>query len=141
MLGTEPQVKDVYVATGQVQLVFWPVLNHSASPFVHGAAECIAQQDMNAFWEVHDYFFANQGDLWSASRDYYVNVAVLMGVDQAEFEQCYDSGEGINAVQALDAIRRERGVFSQPTFDVNGEFFLGSQPFSVFAEIFDSLLQ
>lgn len=141
MLGTEPQVKDVYVSTGQVKLVFWPVLNHSGSPFVHGAAECIAQQDINAFWEVHDYYFQNQGDLWSATRDYYINSAVLVGVDQAEFERCYDSGEGIAAVQALDEIRRDRGVFSQPTFDVNGQIFLGAQPFQIFAELFEGMLQ
>ena len=41
------------------------------------------------------------------------------------FEQCYDDGSGLARVQALDALRRERGITSQPVFDVNGVITAG----------------
>lgn len=141
MLGTEPAIIDNYVKTGQVQLVFWPVLNHgNASTFSHLTAECIAQQSMDAFWQVHHTLFENAGDLWRADRDYFVKTAVEAGVDQSTFEACYDDGSGLEAILALDALRRERSVYTQPVFDINGERLGGAQSYDVFAEAFEQLL-
>jgi len=129
------------VNTGKAKLIFWPVLNHNdPSLYSTAAAECVAQQDMDAFWEIHEQLFQNQQDLWSAGRDYYVNAAVGVGVDQAVFESCYDSGSGISHVTNLDNIRRDRGIYTQPVFDINGQTFFGSQSFETFAGIIDSLL-
>lgn len=149
MLGTEPEIVANYVETGLVKVIFWPVLNHG-SPSVYStiAAECVGRQSEAAFWDMHQRLFENQRDLWSADRDYYVQMAtsatdaapalsagVATGVDQAEFEACYDDPDTLAHVQKLDEIRRQWGVFSQPTFDVNGRVFSGAQPFSVFEEV------
>lgn len=129
-----------YVETGLVKVIFWPVLNHG-SPSVYStiAAECVGRQSEAAFWDMHQRLFENQRDLWRADRDYYVQTATSasfsVGVDQAEFEACYDDPDTLAHVQKLDEIRRQRGVFSQPTFDVNGRVFSGAQPFSVFEEV------
>jgi len=141
VLGTEPDVVATYVDSGDVRIVYWPMLDHgNASLNAHAAADCIGRQDVDAFWEVHDRFYANQSELWSADRDYFVNVAVSVGVDQAAFETCYDSGEGHATVTALDSMRRERGIFTRPTFDINGQPLIGSQPFSTFMGVIDALL-
>lgn len=136
MLGTEPDIAANYVETGQVKAIFWPVLNHG-SPSVYStiAAECVGQQSEEAFWDMHHFLFENQQDLWGADRDYYVQAAVTLGVDQAVFEACYDNPDSLVQVQKLDEIRRQWGVYSQPTFDVNGRVFSGAQPFSVFEEV------
>lgn len=140
-MNTEPQIIETYVATGEVQLVFMPVLNHrDASVNSHAAAECIAQQSMSAFWAAHDLFFREQSSLWRADRDYFVQSAVNLGVNQATFEQCYDSGAGVEAVLALDEIRRSRNVFTQPVFDINGTVFAGARSFDDFAEVIESKL-
>lgn len=141
MLGTEPDIVSNFVATGQVKVIFWPVLNHG-SPSVYSTitAECVGQQSVEAFWAVHHHLFENQQDLWSADRDYYVDTAVTIGVDQAEFEACYDNPDTLSHVQKLDEIRRQWGVYSQPTFDVNGRVFSGAQPFSVFEEVIAAAL-
>ena len=125
MLGTEPDIAVNYIETGLVKTIFWPVLNHGA-PSVYStiAAECVGQQSAEAFWEMHHLLFENQRDLWGADRDYYVQTAVTIGVDQAVFEACYDNPDSLAQVQKLDEIRRQWGVFSQPTFDVNGRVFL-----------------
>lgn len=141
MLGTEPEVIANFVDTGEAKIVFWPVLNH-ADPSVYStlAAECVARQDIDMFWALHGALFANQSELWSADRDYYVNAAVGVGADRAAFEQCYDDGDALDHVLELDRIRRDRGIFSQPVFDVNGEVFYGSQSFATFAQVIENAL-
>jgi protein-disulfide isomerase len=141
VLGTEPDVVANYVETGLVKVIFWPVLNHG-DPSVYSTitAECVGQQSEELFWDVHHLLFENQRDLWRADRDYYVQTAVAVGADQATFEACYDNLDSLAQVQKLDEIRRQWGVFSQPTFDVNGRVFSGAQPFSVFAEVIEGSL-
>jgi protein-disulfide isomerase len=141
VLGTEPDVVANFVETGQVKTIFWPILNHG-DPSVYSTitAECIGQQSVEAFWQAHDILFENQRDLWNADRDYYVQTAVAVGVDQAAFETCYDNPDTLSQVQKLDEIRRQWGIFSQPTFDVNGRVFSGAQPFSVFEEVITAAL-
>ncbi len=140
MLGTEPDIIANYVETGRVKLVFWPVLNHG-NPSVYStlAAECMGQQDPDLFWVAHHYLFENQSALWGADRDYYVETAVALGADQATFEACYDGPTGLETILALDDIRRQRSVFSQPIFDINGQIFVGAQPYDAFAAVFDAL--
>lgn len=140
MLGTEPEIIANYVETGRVKLIFWPVLNHG-DPSLYSTltAECVGQQDANLFWIIHEYLFANQADLWRADRDYFVDAAVSIGAEQAEFEACYDGPEGIATVLELDAIRRQRSIFSQPIFDINGQVFVGAQPYDSFAAVFDAM--
>lgn len=141
MLGTEPEVISAYVETGQARIVFWPVLNHG-EPSVYStlAAECAAQQDIDAFWDLHHTLFQNQIDLWQADRDYYVEAAVAAGLQRQPFEACYDGGAALEHVLALDEARRERGIFTQPVFDVNGELFHGSQSFETFAGVIEAAL-
>ena len=137
MLGAEKEIIPNYVDTGQVRLVYWPMLDHGqASVNAHAAADCVGRQDVDAFWEIHDQFYVDQGALFRADRDYFVQAAVNAGLDQAAFEACYDSGEAHVRVNELDAIRRERGIFSRPSFDINDHLLIGSQPFSVYEDYF-----
>jgi protein-disulfide isomerase len=141
VLGTEPQVLENYVEKGKVKLVFMPVLNHG-NPSVYStvAAHCAGEQDPAQFWQMHNLLFENQRDLWAATRDYFIGTAVSLGLDQAAFEACYDSPEALAEVMALDSIRRDRGVFGQPTFDANGLVFSGAIPYDQFAAALDSQL-
>jgi protein-disulfide isomerase len=142
VLGTEPDIIRDYVETGQLKLVFWPVLNHG-NPSVYSTltAECAGQQDPELFWAVHETLFENQGELWGAGRDYYVETAVAAGVDQAAFEACYDSQSAMDQVLELDNTRRQRGILSQPQFDINGTIFVGAQPYAAFAQAIDVNLE
>jgi protein-disulfide isomerase len=139
VLSAEKEIISNYVDSSQVRLVFWPVLDHgNASLNAHAAADCIGRQDVDAYWQIHDQFFLNQGELWGADRDYFIEAAVAVGVDQAEFEACYDSGEGHATVTELDSIRRNKGIFNRPSFDINGQLLVGSQPFEVFAQFIEA---
>jgi protein-disulfide isomerase len=137
VLGAEKEIIPNYVHTGQVRLIYWPMLDHGqASVNAHAAADCVGRQDVDAFWDVHDRFYVDQGALFRADRDYFVQAAVSAGLDQAAFEACYDSGEAHARVNDLDRIRRERGIFNRPSFDINGQLLIGSQPFSVYEDYF-----
>ena len=140
-MGTEPDILDAYVASGDVKLVFWPVLNHG-NPSVYSTltAVCAGQQDPMLFWALHTELFNRLTELYGADRDYYVNLAVTAGAEQAAFEACYDDPDSVAQVTELDTIRRDRGIFSQPTFDVNGRILVGRQPFDVFAGVIDDAL-
>ena len=141
MLGAEPEIVSTYVDTGQVKLVFWPMLDHGSNSLnAHAAADCIGRQSVDAFWTVHDGFFENQSELRGAERSYFVNTAANVGVDQAAFEACYDSGLGHETVIELDRIRRELGILTRPTFDINGTKIVGAQPYTIFSEYIDSIL-
>ena len=141
MLGAEREIVANQVESGQVRLVFWPMLDHgNASLNAHAAADCIGRQSVDAFWQIHDQFFRDQRDLWQAHRDYFVAAAVAAGVDQFEFQTCYDSGNGHATVTELDSIRRARGIFNRPTFDIEGQMLFGSQPYEVFVRFFEAAM-
>jgi protein-disulfide isomerase len=117
------------------------MLDHGdASLNAHAAADCVGRQDVDAFWQIHDRFYRNQEELWGADREYFVNVAGAVGINQAEFETCFDSGIAHDNVTRLDGIRRDEGIFSRPSFLINGQLLVGSQPFSVFEEYIEAVL-
>ena len=135
MLGAEPEIIKNFVEQGQVRLVFWPMLDHgNASLNAHAAADCVGRQNVDAFWQIHDQFFRNQGELWQADRDYFVNAAVSAGIEQGAFEACYDGCIGHAAVTELDSLRRNQGIFNRPTFKINDQLLVGSQPFEIFEQ-------
>ena len=90
---------------------------------------------------MHENLFTNQTELWRADRDYFVNTAVASGADQAAFELCYDDPGALSEVLDLDDIRPQRGIASQPMFDIAGTIYGGAPPFESFAEVLDAALQ
>ena len=141
VLNTEPQIIETYINSGQVKMIFWPISDFGiGSQNAHAAADCIGQQNPEAFWQVHDLFFADQSGLRRADRDYFVAAAAQVGVAADAFAACYDSGVGHDNAIALDNARRERGIFNRPTFDINGTLLFGAQPFTAFAETINEAL-
>ncbi len=131
---------ETYIKTGQVQLLFNPVLNHgNRSLQTHQGAECAAEQGQ--FWEFREFMFENQGSLWSGDVQETVKfLASEMGLDTAAFNACLDEQRTLPLIQAQDNRRIERGIRFQPSFEINGEFLLGSQPYSVFEAAIESKL-
>ncbi len=140
MLSAEPQIKETYVKTGQVRLIFAPVLNHGDHSLqTHQAAECAA--DQGRFWEMHNILFENQ-DLtaWGDTRATVKQLAAQHGFDTIDFNACIDEQRTLARVQAQDEIRRARGIRGQPVFDINGSYLIGAQPFDVYATVINENL-
>ena len=66
--------------------------------------------------------------------------AAAIGLDQAAFDQCLDSGKFAAAVAADAAQGEKLGVNSTPSFFVNGRPLVGAQPFDAFKAVIDEEL-
>ena len=119
---------------GKVRLVFkdFPLPNHAQAPKAAEAAHCAGEQ--GKFWELHDRLFANQQQLQIADLKKY---AAAVGLDQAKFDQCLDSGKHAANVQADVDLGSQMGVQSTPTIYINGRIVTGAQPAAVFEAIID----
>lgn len=136
MRGAEPEIVANHVATGEVKIVYWPMLDLGPnSTHAAAAAFCAGEQDPAHFWAYHHALFENQRRVYLARRDFFVEMAGELGLDTDLFEACYD-GDGVReTLEQLDETRREAGIRQRPTFDVGGRILLGSHSYETFAEL------
>ena len=66
--------------------------------------------------------------------------AKAVGLDQAAFDQCLDSGKFTAAVKTDVDLGSNMGVQSTPTLYINGRVVTGAQPLNVFTSIIDEEL-
>jgi len=123
------QIDEKYIKTGKVRLVYrdFPLSIHANAPKAGEAAECAGEQDK--YYEMHDILFENGVSGGVAS---YKVFAGQIGLDQAKFDSCLDSGEMASEVQKDFADGSKYGVQGTPAFFINGKLISGAQPFSVF---------
>jgi protein-disulfide isomerase len=141
VLGPEQQIKEEFAGNGQVRIAFSPILDlGSASLNSAAAAFCMGAQNPAFFWQAHDAFFEDQGFTFNAERDDYVALAAGFGADAAEFERCYDAGEGHAWANQRDGERRAADIFSRPTIDINGTRIFGPQSYEVFRGAIEAAL-
>ncbi len=129
---TFPKIKDAYIATGKVKFIFYIF-----PPFeLSKATLCAAEQ--NKFIEYHDYVFSHQTQINGDQelKDFAVNV----GMDSQKFNDCYASDKYQNKVQKWLDEGQARGVEATPTFFVNGQKFVGAQPYAEFQKLIDQKL-
>lgn len=139
MLGAEPQIKETYVKTGQLRLIFSPVLNHgSYSEQTHIGGECAAEQ--GKFWEMHDALFEHQDELWGDTQAVVKELAAGLGLDTEKFNACMDEQRYYDLIYAQDEVRQTNGIWGQPVLDINGERLFGAQSFETFQEVIERKL-
>ncbi|MDA1349657.1 MAG: thioredoxin domain-containing protein [Chloroflexi bacterium] len=136
---TWPAVRARYVETG---LVRWHVV-----PFDIGfknsdeggrAGQCAAEQGL--FWQMHDALFQRQ-DEWAGERrpaEALRQIAAEIGVDPAQFRECYDDDRAKEPTKRASRAARQDGVRGTPTFFIDGFRIQGALPFEVFAEMIES---
>jgi len=122
---------------GKVRIVYkdFPLQNHLQAPKAAEAAHCAG--DQGKYWELHDRMFANQQLLQVPDLKKH---AAAIGLDQAAFDQCLDSGKHAARVQEDVVLGNAMGVSSTPTLYINGRIVTGAQPQPVFEEIIDEEL-
>jgi protein-disulfide isomerase len=140
--GTEPQIRDVYVKTGQLKIVFYPIVDFGdPSLQAHQAADCAGEQ--GKFWVLHDLMKERQQELFASGevRQTLQSMAAEVGVEPASFNSCLDEQRYASLVSKLDEQRRQRGLRTRPTFDINGQLLVGAQGFEAFQEVIEPLLK
>jgi protein-disulfide isomerase len=91
---------------------------------------------------MHDALFDSQAQ-WSGNQGAVQTFKMLagqMGLDQAQFDACLDSGQYANKVAADQQEGAAQGVTGTPAFRINGQAMSGAQPFSAFQEQIEFLL-
>jgi len=144
---TYPRLVADYVDTGKVQYVFrhYPLDIHPLAFKAAEAVECAARQGM--FWEMHDLLFEAGGAL--AEPDL-LGYAASLGLQQENFETCFESGAMAARVQEDRRHGEALGVSATPTFFFarvhdDGRLGLlaklsGARPYSAFQSELDELL-
>jgi protein-disulfide isomerase len=113
-----------------------PLPNHTQSFKAAQAAYCAAAQ--NKFWQYHDLLFEHSNDLSESSLKRY---ASEIGLDSNSFNSCIDSGASRDAVMKDLQEARRAGIFSTPTFIINGRVLKGARSFEDFKAIIDQSLK
>lgn len=103
------------------------------------ASHCAAAQSDDAFWTLHDKYFADQkqikpDNVLAKSKEYLAG----SGLDMGKWSECAEntSSEAYKAasaaVDADMALGQSLGVSGTPGFFVNGHFLNGAQPITAF---------
>jgi protein-disulfide isomerase len=142
---TWPALAREYVAGGRVR---WKYVPFVLGMFPNGAeaaraAECGAEQGTAAFGRMHDALYARK-DEWSRAGNAaaaFRAVARSARLDLARFDACWERPAAQGRVRASNLLAERMGVFSTPTFFVNGARLEGAVPPDQFRAILDAALR
>jgi len=132
-LDTEPSILENFVATGLVKIEIYTLafVNSQSLPGAE-AATCALDQDK--FWEYRDVLFTNQGVV-AFTRTNLVTWAKELGLNRAEFSNCFDQAVHQQEIIQQSQLAFEVGVTGTPTSEVNGVRHVGVLPYESQDEI------
>ncbi len=138
-LTTGPALAERYGDNPNVRFEFKPFYLSQTTMDAAVGGICAAEQ--NLFWPYHDTLFANQdGGPAVYQKAFLEQIAVAIGADSGQFNDCLGGGAGRRAVNDYRSEGQSLGVNSTPSFFVNGELISGNQPLSVFTQAIDAAL-
>jgi protein-disulfide isomerase len=138
----ETLVNNTY--KGQVRLVWkaFPLQGHAWAEQAAIAAECVRQQNPQAFWVVAGDFYRDQNDITPQNlRDHIYSYAGSQGIDAKALNACI---LGSAAEARIDQDKKDGAavhVVSTPTFLVNGVPVIGLPSSNVFDFVITSQLR
>jgi protein-disulfide isomerase len=144
-LQTLPKIVETYVDTGKVRYIFndFPLESHPNAAKAAEAARCAGAQ--GAYWVMHNRLFQDPKE-WSQQGegegiDTFVGYAADLGLDQAAFRQCIESGQYGPQIRQTLWEGQQAGVQGTPSFLINGQLLSGAYPFDEFQRIIEDELQ
>lgn len=143
---SEPQLRDEYIKTGKVKMVYrdFPLDQiHPAARPAAEAAECA--RDQGKYWAYHDELFEQQNKLHDGTINY-VALAGALGLNTAQFDKCLKDGKYKAEVEKdyQDGLRvGVQGTPSNFVIGPDGEAapLPGAQPYSSLKAAIEKALQ
>ncbi len=134
----EAQVREEYVASGKVKVVFrdYPLSFHEFARPAAIAAQCAGAQ--GKYWEYHDMLFKNQEKL--ASVDF-AKLAGEVGIDSVAFTACTVDPKTAAEVEADFQAGQLLGVEGTPATFINGALIPGAYPYETYKEAIETALK
>lgn len=145
--NTKSPVFQNYVDTGKANFVFMDLAFLGRdSPKAAQASYCA--EDQGKYWEYHNQLYTaqeSQVDNGWASPERLKAFAFSLSLDMESFENCLDSEKYAKRVQYNIAEAKKLGANGTPTFFIIGpggqqQKIVGAQPYSVFKQVFDSMI-
>jgi protein-disulfide isomerase len=137
---TFPALKERYIDTGKVRLVFSNFVLNAIDLRASMMARCVPA---DRFFSLTGILFKTQ-DTWARAADPIAELAKvgrLTGLDEASFNACMASEALANGVIELRKAGTDAGVASTPTFVINGERVVGGHSIEELAKIIDPLVK
>jgi protein-disulfide isomerase len=129
---------------GQVRLIWkaFPLQGHTWAEQAAIAAECVRQQNPQAFWSIAGDFYRDQNEITPQNlRDHIYSYAGVLGIDPKAVNACI---LGSTAEARIDQDKKDGAavhVMSTPTFLVNGVPVVGLPTSNVFDFVITSQLE
>jgi protein-disulfide isomerase len=129
---------------GQVQLIWkaFPLQGHTWAEQAAIAAECVKEQNPQAFWTIAGDFYRDQNEITPQNlRDHIYSYAGSAGIDPKALNACI---LGSTAEARVDEDKKDGSamqVMSTPTFVINGVPVVGLPTSNVFDFVITSQLQ
>lgn len=147
--ATEPLIRDTYIETGKVVLVFKHLPNRGFDSLEASiAAQCAHEQ--GKFWEFHNLLYENQKPIdsgWVNQESLKKFAAKLNGLDIKKFNECLDNLKYKEFVERDIDLGLSFGFQDTPSFVIvnskdgsNPEVLKGAHPFPSFKAIIDKRL-
>ncbi len=147
----EGELIDKYVKTGQLQITYkhLPILGRGESTHAAIASQCAADQDK--FWLYQNKLFTVQAqagqlsgekiDVGRFSDDNLRKYASELGLDQAKFDSCLNSGKFDQLLADQNREAKQYGFSGTPSFLVNGQPLGSGTPSNIdgWQQIFDAV--
>ena len=147
--ATEPLIRDTYIETGKVVLVFKHFPNRGFDSLGASiAAQCSHEQ--GKFWEFHNILYENQKPIdsgWVNQENLKKFAAKLKGLDIEKFKECLDNQKYKEFVERDIDLGSSFGFQDTPSFVIvnskdgsDPEVLEGAHPFPSFKAIIDKRL-
>jgi protein-disulfide isomerase len=138
------QLKSEYIDSGQVKVVWKDFPLSQMHPWAMTAAttqECVYRQDNDAFWEVKEKLFNNQGSLTTTNaRSKIISWAGEAGVDESAVRSCLPHGNPASEVQEDISEGQSLGVRGTPTVFINGQRLRGLNRYNQYKQVIENEL-
>ena len=137
---TLPKIKEAYIDTGKVKLIFRDFPLGSLALAAAMLAHCAPPE---RYFGMIEALFRSQ-EIWSSMNNplqYLERIARLGGMSKNDVEACLNNETLMKAIQAKAAAgEKEHGIRATPTFVIEGEKVSGNLPFEDFRAILDKAL-
>ena len=145
--NTLPLLRENYIDTGKVRLIFHDFPLDRPAVFASLLSRCVPANDLRKYYGLIEVLFREQSD-WSRGDEstYLKNLRIIgrrAGFSNQEVRECRNSQTFVDALlQKRYSFEQDLRITSTPTFIFNQDErrLLGAQPYEVFEEVIDSLL-
>jgi len=128
-----PRLEQEYIDTGKVRYIYRPSFSVEHVPLRVAAEALYCAGDQGAFWEMHDWQYANAERLVGAYESVTGTLDLLigqsapdLGLNGAGLATCLESEKYRSLVEGMVQDAANRGLTSTPTFLINTQLKVGA---------------